>query len=132
MPQLDKVTFFSQLFWLFLFFLSFYGITASVILPKIAKIIKIRKKKIVFNNNKTAILKYEEELVKFFYENHLMNTLTASRKILTNTIKSSLNWFNDSIKKTNESLLLDFNKKYLKNIVDIDCKKRLIEYIIRS
>lgn len=44
MPQLDKVTFLSQFFWLCFFFISFYFGIVKFVLPKLSRILKYRKK----------------------------------------------------------------------------------------
>ncbi|BEI31778.1 ATP synthase F0 subunit 8 (mitochondrion) [Bryopsis sp. KO-2023] len=49
MPQLDKVTFFSQFFWLCVFFLGFYSMIHKYFLPRICRILKLRKKKITMS-----------------------------------------------------------------------------------
>jgi hypothetical protein len=46
MPQLDQVTFFSQFFWLFLIFITFYILILKNFLPPLSRIFKFRKKKI--------------------------------------------------------------------------------------
>jgi F-type H+-transporting ATPase subunit b len=45
MPQLDRVTFVSQIFWCLLTFSSLYFILLKKTLPQIAKVLKLRKKK---------------------------------------------------------------------------------------
>jgi len=44
MPQLDKVTFLSQFFWLTFFFLGFYLLLAKTFLPKMSRIMKVRNR----------------------------------------------------------------------------------------
>jgi len=46
MPQIDKITYFNQLFWLFLSFSFYYFILLKVFLPKISSVLKARKKKL--------------------------------------------------------------------------------------
>ena len=46
MPQFDKITFFNQLFWLFIFFSGFYLISLKVFLPKLSSVLKARTKKL--------------------------------------------------------------------------------------
>jgi hypothetical protein len=46
MPQLDLVTFPSQVFWLTIFFLSFYAFVSGHFVPLLHKIIRVRSKKI--------------------------------------------------------------------------------------
>jgi len=42
MPQLDIASYFSQYIWLAFFFLSFYSLLATIFLPKISRIFKVR------------------------------------------------------------------------------------------
>lgn len=44
MPQFDKVTFFNQIFWFLIAFLSFYFIILKGLLPVLAASLKTRKK----------------------------------------------------------------------------------------
>lgn len=44
MPQFDKVTFFNQIFWFLLLFLTFYFVILKSLLPVLAASLKTRKK----------------------------------------------------------------------------------------
>ena len=46
MPQLDKVTYASQFFWLSFFFLGFYAFLLKIFLPQISQILKVRMRKL--------------------------------------------------------------------------------------
>ena len=46
MPQFDKITFFNQVFWLILFFSSFYFICLKTLLPTLSSVLKVRNKKL--------------------------------------------------------------------------------------
>ena len=46
MPQLDKVTFLSQFFWLCVFFFGFYIFQLKFFLPEMSRILKFRKKRL--------------------------------------------------------------------------------------
>jgi hypothetical protein len=50
MPQLDKVTFLSQFFWLCIVFVSLYLILVKNFLPKLARIVKVRQALVLENN----------------------------------------------------------------------------------
>jgi hypothetical protein len=62
MPQFDRITFFTQIFWLILTFFGSYFLILQIFLPKLAAVIKSRKKKlslssiVVFNLNKEQLL----------------------------------------------------------------------------
>jgi hypothetical protein len=47
MPQLDKFSFFSQIFWLFLLFIIFYFFLIIIVLPNLSSLLKIRYKKLL-------------------------------------------------------------------------------------
>ena len=49
MPQLDTVTFLSQLFWLVIIFGAFYLIVLTEILPSFSRVLKSRLKKLKSN-----------------------------------------------------------------------------------
>lgn len=44
MPQLDKVTYFSQFFWLVIFFISIFFLVSNILLPNVFKVIWLRLK----------------------------------------------------------------------------------------
>ena len=51
MPQIDKITYFNQLFWLFLSFSFYYCVLLKVFLPKISSVLKARKKKLAMGSS---------------------------------------------------------------------------------
>ena len=67
MPQLDIVSFFNQVFWLFLIFFVFYVVTFKEVLPFVSRILKVRFKK-------TSIIKA--------YLNDSVNEQNFVRKVL--------------------------------------------------
>jgi Leucine-rich repeat (LRR) protein len=61
MPQLDQVTYFSQFFWLCIFYFTFYVFIVKTFLPKISRILKLRAKKM--NQDSIDLLnRYEPEI----------------------------------------------------------------------
>jgi len=85
MPQLDKVTWFSQIFWFLVVFAFFYFVMVYLILPTIAASLKLRSKqlaKIDIGQRATASLKNEQlyaKLVKaslFLYPQTTFNVKT--------------------------------------------------------
>ena len=132
MPQLDKVTFLSQVFWLIVIFVSFYLISLRYLLPTVGKILKVRKNKIEWNNKQLTSFKEEESFVTENYETVLRNSLIESQKLLTEAIQSSLVWLDTSMKKTNESMLLEMNKEYIKAVGEISGKKHLVQSCIHD
>lgn len=132
MPQLDKVTFISQFFWLFIVFGSFYLYVWKSLLPKISQIFKVRQKKINSNNEGFTIFKEEEKSITNNYDQILANALLSSQKLFINTSNYSTNWLTDSIKATNQNTLLNLNEKYIAVLGDLSGKKYLIENYIHQ
>jgi hypothetical protein len=84
MPQFDKLTFFTQIFWLTIIFFGFYFVTLQTYLPKIAAVIKTRKKKI--DSGIAGIARSKIESVK------VTSSLNTLLELFFNNSKSELNF----------------------------------------
>lgn len=60
MPQLDKLSFIPQLFWLIVFFLGLYIIVYEVILPRLNTIFQVRALKKLIHNVRVSALENEK------------------------------------------------------------------------
>lgn len=104
MPQLDKVSFFSQYFWLSVFFFSFYIFQLKFFLPEMSRILKFRKKRL----NEASSVGLQQE------NNKIRNSVEIS---LASLIKNSKSIFKDSSLKNNEwfsELRTKFYRKFKK------------------
>ena len=120
MPQLDKVTFFSQYFWLLIFFLAFYFFVLKIVLPTIVTIFKARKKKLEAMATEVVDLKKEESSILSNYDSVLIESFTNSREVFNNVIAKSNTWLDASVRNINKTTLLEVNKKYLETINNIN------------
>lgn len=120
MPQLDKVTFFSQYFWLLIFFLTFYFFVLKIVLPTVVTIFKLRKKKLEAMSHDIENLKKEESSILSNYDSVLIDSFTSSREIFNSAVVRSNKWIDESARNINKTSLLDVNKKYLNAINDIN------------
>nr|YP_007890569.1 ATP synthase F0 subunit 8 [Histiona aroides]AGH24063.1 ATP synthase F0 subunit 8 [Histiona aroides] len=120
MPQLDKVTFFSQYFWLVIFFLTFYFFVLKIALPTIVTIFKVRKRKIQLMATEVTNLKKEESSILSNYDAVLVDSFNTSREVFNSVISTSNAWIQDSSRQINKTDLLDVNEKYLNTINDIN------------
>lgn len=120
MPQLDKVTFFSQYFWLVLFFLSFYFFVLKAVLPTIVTIFKVRKKTLELIVSDVETLKQEESTVLSNYDAVLVDSFNTSRNIFNDLTLNSNLWIENSSKNINKTTLFDVNTKYLNTINEIN------------
>ena len=103
MPQMDKVAFFSQLFWLMITFYGFYMITVKTHLPNLARILKVRKKKVEFALKQGSSFQEERASTVASYENVFVNSATESRNLLTQLSQSGSTWLENSSKDINNS-----------------------------
>jgi len=73
MPQLDKATFFTQIFWVFALFIVFYFMVARHYMPSIVRTMKARQKHL----KKMLITEY-----KLRKRSHRMNKNTLTPKLI--------------------------------------------------
>lgn len=130
MPQLDKVTYMSQLFWLIVVFGSFYLFVWKSLLPSISQIFKVRQKKMDSNNSGFNIYKEEQASVTESYDLLLSRALSESRQLFVETSDFSTKWLKNSIKDINEKTLLSVNEDYITILGDLGGKKHLIKNCI--
>ena len=113
MPQFDKVTFFSQLFWLSITFYGFYMITIQTYLPGLARILKVLKKKVEFALKQGSSFSDERDSTVASYENVFVNSANESREMLTSFSNESNDWLNETRTGINASNLEKLNQDYI-------------------
>jgi len=74
MPQFDKLNFFTQIFWSFLFFFTFYFLLIGNYLPFFSKILKTRTK--IFFNIKIFNKKINKIIYKKLNDSLLSNYIS--------------------------------------------------------
>jgi hypothetical protein len=132
MPQLDKVTFLSQVFWGALAFNLFYVILLKFILPVISKIIKIRQKKSApvslapyvadkaVDLSKSTVttgsdlkLEKENKIVASKNENLFLENIQTYKESLSNACDKTSNWVQLIMKIFSQQTLKFFNKFFI-------------------
>ena len=132
MPQLDKLSFVPQLFWLFVFFLSLYLIVVEILLPKIHTIIQVRALKNIMhsvrisalNNEKATNKIYVVLFAKLFKNTDLFfNYLKAYSNITPVTYGSSYNTFLKGFRQESVS--------YMENsFFETQVKKQIVQELL--
>jgi len=115
MPQLDHVTFFSQYFWLCIFFLAFYAELYYHFLPKLARIMKTRKKQMLMSamssdsslNNNTST-----------ETSPVIDSIKESKVQLNQIMSSSAAWSSNVVIGANNKDFLNSNQIYLENLAN--------------
>jgi len=109
MPQFDKITFFNQLFWLFIFFSGFYLTFLKFFLPKLSSILKARNKKLQKGSTNLTAFSEEQISVTFIFHNILETISFIAKNLLLNSSEKITIWFSASLKKLNEENLKKSN-----------------------
>lgn len=109
MPQLDKVTYLSQFFWLCFFFLGFYFSLVQFFLPKMARIFKFRQEKLLqIQNQSSSYLSETDTQQKKRWTSYLACLDIQKKFALTETSrikeKAEEAWENSIALKSNANL----------------------------
>lgn len=122
MPQLDKVTFLSQFFWLCLSFITFYFLILKNFLPKMSRILKFRRKKI---QEGLTFLTSENNAVLKQYDSLIAQSLNRSKNFFNINIDHTLVWVQSLIYDLNWKSFAHENSDYLQSLGQAS----LFEYI---
>ena len=107
MPQLDKVSYFSQFFWLCFFYLGFYILLVKFFLPRIRRILKVREKKAAYASGTTdSVYDKESAEVHLQTQKYLLEGMKNSRESLQSSFDTNSSyamWFSEECRaKTSE------------------------------
>ncbi len=116
MPQLDKVTFLSQFFWLCFFYIGFYFLVLKFFLPKMSRILKLRKNKLSSSQQGVTNLQQENDKIRDSYENLLASALITSRSAFNNNFQRTENWLYAITENTNKTHYQFMNKAYISSV----------------
>ena len=113
MPQLDKITFFSQFFWLSFFYLFFYFFIYKYFLPKMSRALKFRKRRM--NNSQQGVTSMAEESYKVgnSYQALLSTGLTTCKTVFSQNFKTAEEWLNNTVSTANQTKLKKTNTAYI-------------------
>jgi len=116
MPQFDKITFFNQVFWLFVFFSGSYLLFLKVFLPKLSSVLKARAKKLQQGSDGVHSFIEENNKVSVEVVNNLGNvsSVVKSAVVASNDLTST--WVDTNKKFLNVSLLNNCNKAFEKSL----------------
>nr|YP_010881022.1 ATP synthase F0 subunit 8 [Grateloupia cornea]WIA66140.1 ATP synthase F0 subunit 8 [Grateloupia cornea] len=90
MPQLDRIIVFSQIFWLFIIFTTFYTILTHFFLPKFLKALKSRKQIIEINALEVAKIIEKSSSQQNLIRKILIKNLALTKNILVGNLNATL------------------------------------------
>tara|TARA_A100001037_G_C14904821_1_gene524529 strand:- start:94 stop:705 length:612 start_codon:yes stop_codon:yes gene_type:complete len=103
MPQLDKVSYFTQFFWLTLTITTFYITLLKFYLPTLTRILKMRAHKVNLAQESTDnTYQHEQEQVLQMMQNTVRQSLQQSKQALQNSFETTEEWVGKTVQKTNQ------------------------------
>jgi len=109
MPQFDKITFFNQIFWLFVFFSGYYLLLLKVFLPKLGAVLKARSKKLQKGTEGVVGFKQEQEQVSVVFNNSIEKMSSVLKKTISDSTAKTVTWVASSIQEINKENLVEGN-----------------------
>lgn len=109
MPQLDTVTFLSQLFWLVIIFGAFYLTVLTDILPSFSRVLKSRLKKLKSNKDAMYSLGDEKGETSSLYDSSLSTGLDGSRANLLDGLNSGSTLMKNNASSTQKTIINRIN-----------------------
>ena len=128
MPQLDKVTFLSQFFWLCFFYLGFYYIILKFYLPQISRIIALRKRKMGFSQQGMMNLQEENKKVQENYELLLSKAFITSKSLFNNFISRTTKWLDTNATAINKQNYKNANDSYIHSLGESLLSQNILFY----
>jgi F0F1-type ATP synthase membrane subunit b/b' len=109
MPQFDKITFFNQIFWLFVFFSGYYLLLLKVFLPKLGAVLKARSKKLQKGTQGVVGFKQEQEDVSVVFNNSIEKMSGLVKQTITDSTAKTDSWVASSIQQINKENMTEGN-----------------------
>ena len=128
MPQLDKVTFLSQFFWLCLFYLGFYYLVLKYFLPKISRILTLRQKKMNLSQYGSNSLQQENQQVREDLDNILYRGLYLSKNVFNDFLSHTNSWLDQSLTGVNKTHYKTVNNSYIHSIGQTSLSQNILLY----
>ena len=128
MPQLDKVTFLSQFFWLCVFYFGFYYILLKFYLPKISRILSLRQKKMGFSNQGMISLQQENQQVRDDYQKLLSKALTFTKTVFHNFLFETTNWLSSNTTTINKTQYQKANISFVQSLGETSLSQNVLFY----
>ena len=130
MPQLDVVTYFSQVFWVLFVFLFFYTVVLKQLLPLIARVVKVRSKKTDINRISVDIYKNEIFGTQKSFDNLVINSWNVFSLFSISSNVISKNWVYENSFVLNECYSLKAaNISFLKSVGNSKIRQSNLEKI---
>ena len=113
MPQLDRVTFLSQFVWLCIFYLGLYVVVYKTFLPKLSRILAVRKRKMGLSHHSIEALNHEHGAVHDHVNAMFARALGTSRHMFHTLVAQTTSWVGTRVEAVNTTHYQGVNTAYL-------------------
>ncbi len=128
MPQLDKVTFLSQFFWLCVFYLGFYYVLVKYFLPKISRILALRKRKLSLSQEGIQSVQEENKHVRTNSDAILSRAFLTSKDVFKNFFSQTNTWLDTTVNSVNKTHYQTINKSYIDFLGESSLSQNILLY----
>jgi len=128
MPQLDKVTFLSQFFWLCFFYLGFYYVLVKYYLPKISRILALRKRKLSLSQEGLQSVHDENQDVKTHSDALLSKAFLTSKDAFTSFFSQTNRWLENTVSSVNKNYYQTIHKFYIDFLGESSLSQNILVY----
>jgi F-type H+-transporting ATPase subunit b len=128
MPQLDKVTFLSQFFWLCVFYLGFYYIVYKHFLPKLSRILTLRKRKMNLSGQGISSLQRETQQVQKDSNSVISKALETSRNVFQRFFLRTNDWLETNVTNVNKTHFQGVNKAFIQSLGESSLSQNILLY----
>lgn len=125
MPQLDKITFLSQFFWLSFFYLGFYFLIYKYFLPKMSRTLKFRRRRMNTSQQGVTSMGEESDKVGGSYQALLSTGLTTCKSVFNRNHKEATEWLFNTVSQANQNRLKNTNSFYIKSLGERSISQKL-------
>jgi len=125
MPQLDQYSLFSQYFWLFTCFLTFYFLILKNFLPKIAQIFKVRASMMDGSANQLEDIILEMTQKKQKNTSLEVHTLKESKDVISKSFQQTLNWSSKTMQSVSKETFGPIHHIYVTTIGRLSLSQNL-------
>jgi len=129
MPQLDKVTFLSQFFWLCIFYFGFYLILVKHFLPRMSRLLKLRQTKMNLSQEGFSLVQQEKSELQIARDSLLAAGAQTARNSVGKTLQKTSDWVHQTIDQTNRGHFQSFNQAYISSLQNMMTSQNTIQMI---
>ena len=127
MPQLDKVTFLSQFFWLCFFYIGFYFLILKFFLPKMGLLLKLRLNKLQGSQDNVNNLIQENKKIHNYYDSLFNKNLIMCKNTFSGKLRLLETWLQGNYHYIEKKHYSNLTKTYINSVATTALSENLFK-----